>query len=59
MLKKYVFYVCERAGTNLSQIDEKSSKFQKNGHESGRWSKSQNWDPKVNISPSFIQDWQN
>ena len=41
MPKKYVFYVCERAGTDLSQKDEKSSKYQKNGHESEKRSKSQ------------------
>jgi hypothetical protein len=59
MLKKHVFLCCEHAGTDLSQKDEKSNKYRKNGHESERRSKSQSWDSKVNFSPSLFQDWQN
>lgn len=37
---------------------KKPSKYRKNEHESGRWSNSQSWDPKVNIGPSYIKECQ-
>lgn len=41
MPRKRVFLCCECAGTDLSEIDEKSQENRINEHESRRWSNSQ------------------
>lgn len=56
MPKNCMICVCEYAGTDITQKDEKQAKTRQNEHESGRWSNSQSCDSKVNISPSDIQD---
>jgi hypothetical protein len=52
MPKKYVFLCCERAGTDITQKDEKQAKTRQNEHESGTYA------DIVRISPSSLRSCQ-